>query len=199
MNNLTDWLMVWITAVYVIATVFICVFNGKSASAAKKQTTEMIAQHNQNRRMTIMPFLQIENCPSGIAVHSVILPVLYEYNKAYILQRTAVRLRNLGNGTATNIGFTWKCTEEDRIIVTDYPTFNAIKDGDEYIVELLFKKPSDSVNSLPFKKFLLEINFDDMLGYSYTQKFYFDFNSYEHRNNLENVNCESNPPEWCDE
>lgn len=50
---MTDWLMVIITTVYVIATIVICVFNGKSAKASreqaeisKKQTEEMIRQYN---------------------------------------------------------------------------------------------------------------------------------------------------------
>lgn len=50
---ITDWLMVIITAIYVVATIFICVFNGKSAKAAhdqteaaRAQTKEMIAQYN---------------------------------------------------------------------------------------------------------------------------------------------------------
>ena len=34
---LTDWLMVIITFVYVVATVFICIYNSKSAKAAKEQ------------------------------------------------------------------------------------------------------------------------------------------------------------------
>ena len=34
---ITDWLMVIITLVYVIATIFICVYNVKSVKAAKEQ------------------------------------------------------------------------------------------------------------------------------------------------------------------
>lgn len=45
---ITDWIMVVITAIYVIATVAICFFNGNSASAAKKQTKEMISEQKQN-------------------------------------------------------------------------------------------------------------------------------------------------------
>ena len=54
---MTDWLMVVITAVYVVATIVICVFNGKSANAAKEQTEtakqqidEMIRQYNESNR-----------------------------------------------------------------------------------------------------------------------------------------------------
>ena len=54
---MTDWIMVIITAIYVIATIIICYFNGKSAKAskeqaeiAKKQTEEMIKQYNLTNR-----------------------------------------------------------------------------------------------------------------------------------------------------
>ena len=54
---LTDWLMVIITAIYVVATIFICFFNGKSAKAAheqteasRQQTKEMIDQYNAVNR-----------------------------------------------------------------------------------------------------------------------------------------------------
>lgn len=54
---LTDWLMVIITAIYVVATVFICIYNGKSAKAAKEQTEEMITQFNSvNRPMVTVRF-----------------------------------------------------------------------------------------------------------------------------------------------
>lgn len=54
---MTDWLMVIITAVYVVATIVICVFNGRSAKAAKEQTEtakrqidEMIRQYSEANR-----------------------------------------------------------------------------------------------------------------------------------------------------
>ena len=46
-NNSSS-LMVIITAIYVIATVVICIFNGKSAKAASKQIEEMKNQQKQN-------------------------------------------------------------------------------------------------------------------------------------------------------
>ena len=45
---MTDWLMVIITAIYVVATIFICVFNGRSAKAANEQTE---AARNQTKEM----------------------------------------------------------------------------------------------------------------------------------------------------
>ena len=50
---MTDWLMVIITAIYVVATIIICYFNGKSAKAAKIQTEEMIRQYNLSNRPNV--------------------------------------------------------------------------------------------------------------------------------------------------
>ena len=54
---MTDWLMVFITAVYVGATIIICIYNGRSVAAAKEQTIiaqrqmqEMIDQYNAANR-----------------------------------------------------------------------------------------------------------------------------------------------------
>lgn len=47
---ITDWLMVVITAIYVIATIIICVFNAKSARAASEQTKQMHLQFLQTNR-----------------------------------------------------------------------------------------------------------------------------------------------------
>ena len=49
----TDWIMVIITTIYVIATILICYFNGKSAKAAKIQTDEMIRQYQSMNRPNI--------------------------------------------------------------------------------------------------------------------------------------------------
>lgn len=49
-DSMTDWLMVIITAIYVVATIIICYFNGRSAKASKIQTDEMIRQYNLTNR-----------------------------------------------------------------------------------------------------------------------------------------------------
>jgi hypothetical protein len=50
---MTDWLMVIITTIYVVATIVICYFNGKSAKAAKLQTEEMIRQYKMSNRPNV--------------------------------------------------------------------------------------------------------------------------------------------------
>lgn len=56
MNDITNWLMVIITTIYVIATIFICFYNKKAADAATKQTEEMIKQFYANNR----PIINVE-------------------------------------------------------------------------------------------------------------------------------------------
>lgn len=55
----TDWLMVAITAIYVAATILICIFNGKSAKAAREQILVAKAQHEgtQVPVLAVYPFI----------------------------------------------------------------------------------------------------------------------------------------------
>lgn len=47
---ITDWLMVVITAVYVVATIFICSANIKSAKATREQVSEVKRQYEEEHR-----------------------------------------------------------------------------------------------------------------------------------------------------
>lgn len=56
---LTDWIMIIITTIYVVATIVICISNKRSADAAKEQTSEMIKQYNENNRPYIIVKFEI--------------------------------------------------------------------------------------------------------------------------------------------
>ena len=63
---MADWLMVIITAIYVVATIAICHYNGKSAKAAQEQTEmsrqqigEMIKQYNEANRPRVVIYFEI--------------------------------------------------------------------------------------------------------------------------------------------
>lgn len=53
---ISDWAMVFITLVYVIATIFICWVNFKSAKVSKEQLIEMQKQFEENNR----PHIEVE-------------------------------------------------------------------------------------------------------------------------------------------
>ena len=56
---MTDWLMIGITAAYVVATVFICIANFKSARATRDQVEESKREYEETRRLQVMPYLQV--------------------------------------------------------------------------------------------------------------------------------------------
>lgn len=80
MPTITDWLMVIITLVYVIATIFICMANIKSAKASKEELIEIKRQYNDENR----PRIEVE--------------FSYEQRVWYI-----VRFVNHGKQTAQNV------------------------------------------------------------------------------------------------
>ena len=53
---MADWAMVALTAVYVVATIFICYFNYRSAKTSKEQLTEMRRQYAEENR----PYITVE-------------------------------------------------------------------------------------------------------------------------------------------
>ena len=59
MSTITDWLMVGITSIYVIATIFICVFNAKSDKATREQIAESKRQFEETKRLEYMPCFEI--------------------------------------------------------------------------------------------------------------------------------------------
>lgn len=63
---LTDWLMVIITFVYVVATIFICRANMQSAKASKKQLDEMQRQFAEQNR----PNIEVEYVYLRNSVHA---------------------------------------------------------------------------------------------------------------------------------
>ena len=56
---MSDWIMVIITAVYVIATILICYYNAMTAKAAKAQTQELIYQRLQSDRPYVSIYFDI--------------------------------------------------------------------------------------------------------------------------------------------
>lgn len=56
---ITDWLLVVITAIYVVATIYIMRANQKTAEISKQQIDESKKQFDESRRLQVLPYLQI--------------------------------------------------------------------------------------------------------------------------------------------
>lgn len=103
---MTDWLMVIITTIYVLATIIICIFNGKSAKASreqaeisKKQTEEMIRQYNLSNRPIVT--IRFDIVRSGLLCFIVEnegpLPahdVVIKFNNSFINNLPDMQVRN---------------------------------------------------------------------------------------------------------
>lgn len=79
MHYIIEWLntnngfaMALLTLVYVVATIFICIFNYQSALAARKQTEEAQKQFEESNRAKVIPrFIALEGQLYCLAFHNV--------------------------------------------------------------------------------------------------------------------------------
>ena len=97
-----------------------------------------------------------------------------------------IKLKNIGNGTATTITYVQKC-EHTQGFQADYPPINAIMNGDTYYVLLLCRNN----DVMPSKAdAVLVFQYDDLLGFSYKQKVILHFEG----NTL--LWCENDTPQY---
>ena len=167
MSLITDWLMVAITAIYTIATLLITFSNIKSATASKNQLEESIRQFDEMQRIKSLPFLQLESKEDEKRDIDYLLqlPTNNDYQRE-LFSKIFV-LRNIGNGTAMNIVYSWECKEKE-ISIVDYPTINAIRYGDSYKVKLIMNKTDSDVATIG----TLIFSYQDLINNEYEQNMY---------------------------
>ena len=113
MPTITDWLMVLITAIYVTATVFICWANIRSANATKKPIAQSESQFEETQRLGMMPYLTFEHITDETLDADIEISVPFTKEvSAFCHHSSFFRLKNIGNGTATTIIYTWQCNEK---------------------------------------------------------------------------------------
>lgn len=66
LNPYGNLLMVWITVLYVIATVEICLANMNAVKATREQLAESKRQYEETRRLNSMPYLQVNISPGKL-------------------------------------------------------------------------------------------------------------------------------------
>ena len=108
MPTLTDWLMVGITLVYVIATIAIWFANHKSARATEKQLVESKRQYEDKKRLEIMPYFEVQICNNISDFHECIGLALSSQNaeNRTVIDRR-VSIKNIGLGPAKDFCYTW--------------------------------------------------------------------------------------------
>ncbi len=108
MPTITDWIMVGITAVYVIATILISAANIKAANATREQVAESKRQYEDKKRLEIMPYIQFEKV-AGAGLADPQLGLIL--NSGGVLSKElpiVIRMKNIGNGAAKNISYVYE-------------------------------------------------------------------------------------------
>lgn len=154
MPTITDWLMVVITAVYVVATIIICIANYKSAKEAHKQTEESIQQFNKSNR----PYITCE----------------------YILSsRTycGIHICNHGNQVARNLKINVDKEFMDLLVEGHFLKFKKINDSVYTVVginqsyDFYFSKVKNKPIDVPLK---VSLKYENDDGITYEEKFVID-------------------------
>lgn len=166
---MTDWLMVIITTVYVIATIAICIANFKSPKATKEQLDESKRQYEDNKRLEIMPcfFLGFnnENLPNGL----VELDITGNTNIKPDFQSCKMEIENVGNGLAKNIHvlFIAELAYMPQKRVVDLPLLPEHK---TYSIGVSFAGEIETVSEKQSISTHFCIQFEDVLGNKYQQQ-----------------------------
>ncbi len=166
---MTDWLMVIITAIYVVATIFICIYNGRSAKATQDQLKESRQQYEETKRLEMMPYIQFDRVnqhSSDIELNLVLCD--NEINGPNFI--TIFQVKNIGNGTARNITYYWN-NFTNRYNRGDFP-INALQCSDSKIININFILPNQEIENTVAS---FDIYFADLLENQYVQKIEFIF------------------------
>lgn len=162
MPTITDWLMVAITAVYVIATILICRANIKSANATREQVAESKRQFEETRRLEIMPYLQFESYDGSIDKELELVLVSGDIDGGTYIAKFAIK--NVGLGAANNIKWIWNWFNGSHER-GDFP-FKSFQSGETQYLKLAFALPNrryDNTNAS------IILQFEDLLGNCYSQ------------------------------
>lgn len=175
--SITDWLMVIITVIYVIATIFICIFNGKSASAAKKQIVESQKQTVEAKELSILPYFKISFERNDDASPQLFLNLSKTDDEAiddsHELRKTMVfTYENIGLGAAKNIYFDWSladgstkhCTVAHKMILC----------GPDNAVSYNMRIYTNSEQSI-VSTATLTMMYEDLIGTKYKQEIMFTY------------------------
>ena len=184
MPTITDWLMVGITVVYVIATIFICVANIHSAKASQLQLLEMKREYEENQRITLMPYFNNCKCVEAVGEQGEAACWLTKpCTKDYLDATVFFQLTNCGPGNAVDISYEWKGVEySDRDV--SYVASLSAGGARNLKVKFYTRKPDCAKRDTAF----IDITFWDLFGNQYLQEvcinFIIDSDSLTIRNNI---------------
>ena len=168
-----DSLMVAITFVYVLATIYISDANEKSAKAAREQLVESKRQFEENKQLEFLPVLKISNDGKTNEPPNICLRWSKEDSGSLCNTNFQIRLLNIGIGTAKDMSFAW-IAEENIIQCAPLPVdFLRQNDEQKLIIDVTIWANKPSENHTDFTD--LRIKYADLLNHRYHQDITFGF------------------------
>jgi hypothetical protein len=105
--TMTEWIMVIITAIYVITTIFICVYNSRAAKAAKDQVTEIRKQYENSLQIKMLPYLSVEKIENEPNTRGIISFVFGNIIDTHCIRKDFYfKVTNVGHDIAKEIEYT---------------------------------------------------------------------------------------------
>lgn len=165
---ITDWIMVGITAVYVVATVLILLANRKAVKAAKEQLEESKREFEETRRLGLMPYICFSESSNSLTDYFCHLDV-GDDAKRESSYHVRVDIKNIGLGTAKDI--TCLYCNFDNVCDIPFPII-ALQNREHCSMRLIFHYPSDT---FMYNTAYLVLRYKDLLDRAYEQKIGFEF------------------------
>ena len=176
MSQITDWIMVFITLIYVIATIMIYRANKRSVETMKEQISESRRQFDESQRLSAMPYLQVKIEDGKVDENGLPLCPYMTYavtesnddNEMSVLLYISFVNEGLGLMHHTKIKWNSLCDKDGEYPVEDV----VIPPHVEYGINTLFssKRPdTDDMLKPIIARCSFEIQYEDLHGIKYEQ------------------------------
>lgn len=193
MPTVTDWLMVGITLVYVVATIAIWFANHKSARATEKQLEESKRQFDETKRLEHMPYMQVSfgewitSDERGSYLPNMWLDINRTADNHASSSGMSIDVTNIGLGLAVNLKCQWVSGE---ITQEQHLSANLLKQ-EECCTSTFIISAAVPDKEPQFADTSLIICFDDFLGNHYEQTVDISFQVHPHHISLVQYSTES--------
>lgn len=193
MPTITDWLMVGITLVYVIATIAIWFANHKSARATEKQLIESKRQFDETKRLEHMPYMQVSfgelitNGERGSYLPNMWLNINRTADNHASSSGMSIDVTNIGLGLAVNL----KCQWVSGDIKQEQHLSASLLKQEECCTSTFIISAAVPDKEPQYAETSLIICFDDFLGNHYEQTVDISFQVHPHHISLVQYNTKS--------
>lgn len=172
-------LMVIITLMYVLATILICYFNGKSAKATQDQIKESRKQYEETKRLQMMPVLQFRDsqCSGHYSAYcSLVVTPADETSSGCIYPcDVSISIKNIGLGSMKEATYFWTDGYGLQSNRGSFPV-ESLCAGEEANLTISFECYHREV-MIPEEKLAcqMDLRYKDLLENEYAQKVTFTF------------------------